>query len=241
MLQELAASLASAGDLCVMMLTASKGKFTMDDFEEQFRMRIEIDSNKIFKVDSTQDELFSYIAETSQCTNCGIGSPPNFPKMLTCSACKCVHYCDKTCQKEHWKRGHKALCMGKNIQKDVFRVAFFCCKMLSFLSMGLDTQEMTINAVSSHFRTALLKFGCKDHICMPVFEDGTLMYIPMPLKFVAYLFHEDDQNDLKGTGLNSFNDSEQHISIAVQTKVPFDKTTRKGAVFVMTETPVQLP
>ena len=50
-----------------------------------------------------------------------------------------------------------------------------------------------------------------------------------------------DRNVCTGTGLNSFNDSEQHISIAVQTKVAFDKTTRKGAFFVMTETLVQLP
>ena len=242
MLQDLAAILIPAGQLCKLMQIDSKGKFTMDDFDKQFRMRIEIDGQKVFGADSTQDEFFSYIAETSQCTNCGIGSPPNFPKMLTCSACKIVHYCNKTCQREHWKRGHKALCMGKTIPKEVFRVAYFCSKMLSFLSLGLDTeQEMTINADSSHLRTALLKSSCKDHIYMPVFEDGTLMYIPMPLKFVAYFFAEGDQKVFRGTGLESFNDSEQHITIAVQITVPVDKTTRKCAIFIMTKTPVRLP
>ena len=243
MSQDLAASLIPAGQLCKLMQIYSQGKFTKEDFDEQFRMRIEIKSKQILGADSTQDELFSFIAKTTQCTNCGIGTHPKFPKMLTCSGCRSVHYCQKSCQMEDWKRGHKALCTGKIIPKDVFRVAYFCSKMLSFLSLGLDTeQEMAMNADSSIFRTALLQSGCKDHIYMPIFEDGILMYIPMPLKFVAYLCPKGDQQVFIGTGLQSFSDSEQHITIAVQTKILVDKTALpQGAIFVMIETPVQLP
>jgi len=221
-----------------MMQINSKGAFTMEDFFEQLRMRIEIDSKTMFRPDSTQDEFFSHIAQISQCDHCGTGTSPKSPKMLTCSACKSVHYCHKECQRQHWKNGHKALCMGKTVQKDVFRVAYFCSKMLSFLSMGLDAeQETVIGADSSYLHTAILKSGCKDHIYMPAFDEGTLMYIPMPLKFVAYL----SLGYLKGTGLNSFNDRGQYINMIIQTNIPIDKNTCKEVVFIMTETHVRLP
>jgi len=41
------------------------------------------------------------------CYYCG-GSKPGVP-LLSCSACQMVRYCNKSCQKSHWK-GHKPLC-----------------------------------------------------------------------------------------------------------------------------------
>ena len=235
-------SLIPTWQLCKMMQKNSKGAFTADDFNEQFKMRIEIDSKTMFRPESTQDEFFSYITQTSQCDHCGTGTPPSFPKMLTCSACKSVHYCTKECQRQHWKNGHKAMCMGKAIPKDVFRVAYFCSRMLAFLSLGLDAElDMAINADSSVLRTALLKTGCRDNIYMPTFEEGVLMYIPMPQKFVRYFAKGVDQQVSKGTGLESFDDRDQHISIAVQTNIPIHKNKCRDAVFIMTATAIRLP
>jgi len=50
--------LVPAGLLCKLMQENSNGKFTTDDFNEQFRMRIEIDGKKLLGADSTQDEFF---------------------------------------------------------------------------------------------------------------------------------------------------------------------------------------
>jgi len=42
----------------------------------------------------------------NDCANCGaIGAK------LTCAKCKTTYYCSKVCQKQHWKNGHKALCV----------------------------------------------------------------------------------------------------------------------------------
>lgn len=41
-----------------------------------------------------------------RCANCG---EPGQPTLLTCSACKKIKYCSKTCQKSHWKT-HKIGC-----------------------------------------------------------------------------------------------------------------------------------
>ena len=32
------------------------------------------------------------------------------PKLLECTQCRAVAYCDKVCQKAHWKQGHKQTC-----------------------------------------------------------------------------------------------------------------------------------
>ena len=44
--------------------------------------------------------------DISVCANCGFEGT----NLLRCSRCKLVHYCDKTCQKNHWKK-HKKYCI----------------------------------------------------------------------------------------------------------------------------------
>ena len=45
------------------------------------------------------------------CGNCG-RSPNNGETFSHCSRCKVVPYCSKTCQKQHWKNGHKQTCQN---------------------------------------------------------------------------------------------------------------------------------
>ena len=42
------------------------------------------------------------------CAACGVTPPPG-GRLLACSGCKSVRYCDAKCQKAHWK-AHKAAC-----------------------------------------------------------------------------------------------------------------------------------
>jgi len=40
------------------------------------------------------------------CANCGTTGAK-----LTCAKCKATHYCCKACETQHWKNGHRALCV----------------------------------------------------------------------------------------------------------------------------------
>ncbi|BDA46609.1 hypothetical protein COCOBI_09-0610 [Coccomyxa sp. Obi] len=44
-----------------------------------------------------------------QCLNCRRQSRPE-GELLVCSGCKIARYCNRTCQKAHWKAGHKHYC-----------------------------------------------------------------------------------------------------------------------------------
>ena len=55
------------------------------------------------------------------CSYCsaGYGDKPPPPGPLKCCAqCKNAWYCDKTCQKKHWKEGHKTECTELKIKKE---------------------------------------------------------------------------------------------------------------------------
>ena len=230
-------SLIPADLLCMMMQDLSRGKITKHGFDRQFRMRIEIDGKEMIGLDSTQDEFFKLVTETSQCDNCGV-LRLNLPKMLTCSGCRGLHYCNKTCQRAHWKAIHKCMCTGKKVSKDAFRVGEFCSKMLAVWSIGEDVEHKSyINADTSRLHNAFLKHGCKDHIYMPVFENETLMYIPMPMKFVAYLVSGKAQ---RAAVREDYNGSDKRVTIAMQTKVVDVKDTQQW-FFVMRHTFVDLP
>ena len=49
---------------------------------------------------------------STACANCGKG--PSGQGLLRCTRCKLLQYCSKTCQKAHWKKGHKKDCCKQN-------------------------------------------------------------------------------------------------------------------------------
>jgi hypothetical protein len=49
--------------------------------------------------------------------------------LLVCGSCKITTYCDKECQKNHWKNGHK-VCFYTSI------LLFLCTKRRHFLKKG---------------------------------------------------------------------------------------------------------
>jgi hypothetical protein len=50
------------------------------------------------------------------CANCGNKSRGT-EKLKHCACCKAFHYCNKKCQVEHWKDGHKVDCKGHWIEE----------------------------------------------------------------------------------------------------------------------------
>jgi hypothetical protein len=44
------------------------------------------------------------------CGSCGRKAPSNEEKLLRCSACRGIKYCNINCQREHWSQCHKKLC-----------------------------------------------------------------------------------------------------------------------------------
>jgi len=47
-----------------------------------------------------------------ECANCGTAGAP-----VKCARCSLVGYCDKPCQKQHWKEGHKGRCLPPEARK----------------------------------------------------------------------------------------------------------------------------
>ena len=47
------------------------------------------------------------------CSYCSAGyggNPPPPGQLMCCAQCKNAWYCNKACQKKHWREGHKAEC-----------------------------------------------------------------------------------------------------------------------------------
>ena len=53
----------------------------------------------------------------ASCVHCGT-SPERDETFSHCSRCKVMVYCSKTCQKQHWKSGHKDTCQASSESKD---------------------------------------------------------------------------------------------------------------------------
>ena len=51
------------------------------------------------------------------CANCGL-IESNVIKLQTCSMCKSIHYCSKTCQRSHWEADHRKECKELCTQKE---------------------------------------------------------------------------------------------------------------------------
>ena len=93
-----------------------------------------------------------------------------------------------------------------------------------------ENQEHQIftNTDNNRLQDAFREHGCKDHIYMPAFQNNTLMYIPMPLKFAVYLFAGDAQRDIAREDLSCIG---KRVLMAIQTKIQAVEGTR--SVFCM--------
>lgn len=58
-----------------------------------------------------------------KCDSCGATPGPDAPRLLKCARCSLAFYCDKDCQRRHWKQ-HKPICTenGEKYSEDVKKV-----------------------------------------------------------------------------------------------------------------------
>ena len=62
--------------------------------------------------DISQKEIFRNLAVAN--LFCGFcGAVQDAEKILKCSRCRSVYYCNRKCQKKHWKKEHKDKCMAE--------------------------------------------------------------------------------------------------------------------------------
>ncbi|KAK5738894.1 hypothetical protein LTR17_005620 [Elasticomyces elasticus] len=54
------------------------------------------------------------------CGQCGQDEKAEGPKLLVCGRCKAMRYCDKECQRTHWK-AHKGFCRAPNAEGSSMR------------------------------------------------------------------------------------------------------------------------
>ncbi|SMR56767.1 unnamed protein product [Zymoseptoria tritici ST99CH_1E4] len=62
-------------------------------------------------------EAIGLAKEPQNCSFCGVVGRED-RVLMACGRCKYTLYCDKVCQRLHWKKEHKAACVAKTNQKD---------------------------------------------------------------------------------------------------------------------------
>lgn len=65
-------------------------------------------------------EAIGLAKEPQNCSFCGVVGRED-RVLMACGRCKCTLYCDKVCQRLHWKKEHKAACILKtneNVEKE---------------------------------------------------------------------------------------------------------------------------
>jgi len=95
----------------------------------------------------------------SQCDECGkvvVDHP-----MLTCSACRGYHYCDRACQKLNWPK-HK---------------------------------PVWTNGGGNHIATCIDQQENTEFVYAAVYEQGSIMYIPMPENVLRLMNRTDDSGE----------------------------------------------
>ncbi|SMQ53181.1 unnamed protein product [Zymoseptoria tritici ST99CH_3D7] len=80
------------------------------------------DPELVLKIKESYEAMLGWEAiglakEPQNCSFCGVVGRED-RVLMACGRCKCTLYCDKVCQRLHWKKEHKAACVVKTNQKD---------------------------------------------------------------------------------------------------------------------------
>ena len=141
-----------------------------------------------------QDGLFAMMKRLSQCDECGKVVVDR--TMLTCSACRGYHYCDRACQKLNWPK-HKPVCRDQ-VSKNSYRVVDICSKMMTAMSMaddGTGTNTPRTNGGGNHIATCIDQHENTEFVYAAVYEQGSIMFIPMPENVLRLMNHTDDKGE----------------------------------------------
>ena len=87
------------------------------------------------------------------CANCGLNESHE-TKLQTCSMCKSIHYCSKTCQRSHWEADHRKECKELCTQKEAASQRFGATAMRDIQkwvnSNGTGFYDVVFRALSCH-------------------------------------------------------------------------------------------
>ena len=187
-------------------------EYTLQWFEGQQRRHIHA---------IEQDCLFGMMKRLSQCDECGkivVDRP-----MLTCSACRGYHYCDKACQKLNWPK-HKPVCRNQ-VSKTSYRVANICSKMMTAMSMADDgngTNTPRSNGGGNHIATCIDRNENTEFVYAAVYEQGSIMFIPMPENVLQLMSHAHNTGETEKIDLML---SEKEVVVLI---VPISTTDPDG-------------
>ena len=182
----LAKHMLDADELGSLLLRSFPDELTCAWFEERCKRHIHA---------TEQDCLFAMMKRLSQCDECGkiqVDDP-----MLTCGACRGVHFCNKTCQKENWPK-HKSSCRAGDVSKTSYRVADICSKMMTAMSMVEDCTNINTlqtNAAGNPLLSCFHQSGNSEFVYCAVYEEGRVIFIPMPESILQLVKSQDDTVD----------------------------------------------
>ena len=71
------------------------------------------------------------------------------PIFLRCGTCKGVYYCNRVCQKKHWKTEHKAVCKPPSPTCEVCSLEFLNSKNLVPIPMSIEGRPKIFDACAS--------------------------------------------------------------------------------------------
>lgn len=114
----------------------------------------------------SSEQMWRFVDHTRQCRCCGqvLASTYSSVKLMSCGACKVVHYCNRECQKRHWKAGHKAVCRPMQSDKNIEAVARICVRALSLMEMptNIDRKVLRLTAENPAILNSIFSFEKKD-------------------------------------------------------------------------------
>jgi len=94
------------------------------------------------------ERVWGMVDEARQCRCCGHlllrGSCE--VKLLSCSKCKLVHYCDVVCQKRDWKQVHRSVCRDMGGKKCIEDVMHICVRALTLMTLPVEECNMGFSA-----------------------------------------------------------------------------------------------
>jgi len=123
---------------------------------------------------STSTRFWELVDISRQCRSCGamLVSHPcddgtgNVPtKLLCCGKCKNIHYCNRACQLQDWKNGHKETCAEACLQKTAAEVIHVCVRALTLMTFVADPRhgvEIQYTKVDSAHVNDLFSFADKE-------------------------------------------------------------------------------
>jgi len=84
------------------------------------------------------DLMWDNVDSGRQCRCCGqmLVSGDGAVKLMCCSKCKVVHYCDRACQKRDWKQVHKSVCSASSETNQIQEAMHICIRALSLMTLS---------------------------------------------------------------------------------------------------------